>query len=311
MDVDFPPLSNWQDFEELMVEVLERKFGVLAPTRYGLQGQSQDGVDVIGQSRHDKAWIAVQCKRLKSTKGQIAARSGGSISADLLRKEVASAEDYNGRVDQFFLATSGFNQPEIQTLAQQMTAERQAKGKFSVQVLFWNDINRYLNRDAVLQSYFYDRFLTGRGTEAKDRHILELIVQAFRRPAFTVQLNCENNDDFFAALKATDRALNTGELYDREGRIVAVATGGYAKIADPTLRAGAVQVARSLSRFRNALLTAKREGRVDQQEEWLNISDPDLTYALEQERDDCVIQLNAMIAPLGLEPLPVRPPRKI
>ncbi len=90
-----------------------------------------------------------------------------------------------------------------------------------------------------------------------------------------------------------------------------VASGGYAAISDAGLRVGAELIDRALAKFRDNLRQARRDGRVQQQGEWLNISDPALQYALEADRNACVELLNQLLKPLGLAPLPVWPPRSV
>jgi len=51
-----------------------------------------------------------------------------------------------------------------------------------------------------------------------DKLALELYAQAFSRPAFQDPFNNENPEDFLQAIGDTMRALNTGELLDRQTR---------------------------------------------------------------------------------------------
>lgn len=301
MDVSFPPLSNWQDFEELTVGLFEEVHGVFHPQRYGLQGQPQHGVDVIGQSGSGE-WLAAQCKRLKN-KGAGRHRTGGAISERLLRAEIAKADGFSGKIDRYLLVTTGSTQPEIQTLAQHMTAERKPKGLFAINVLFWEDFDRSLNRNGKLSERFLSKLLPKQTPEESDREILELIASSFRRPAFRDHLNIEHRENFKHAIRDVLRAIDTGTLVNRDGGVERSVRVGYAGISDSALRKQCRRVRDELDAFKSMLLDAERERLVEQQGEWLNISSVELRDAISDARDKCVRSVNALLAQFNIEPV--------
>lgn len=301
MDVSFPPLSNWQDFEELTVGFFEEVHGVFQPQRYGLQGQPQHGVDVVGQSGGGE-WLAAQCKRLKD-KGAGRHRTGGAISEQLVRAEIAKADGFSGKIDRYLLVTTGSTQPEIQTLAQHMTAERKLRGLFAVNVLFWEDFNRSLNRNWQLRERFHFKLLPQQTSEESDREILELIASAFRRPAFRDHLNIEHRENFKHAIRDVLRAIDTGTLVNRDGGVERSAREGYSGLSDPALRDQCRHLRDELDAFKAMLLNAERERRVEQQGEWFNISSVVLRDAISDARDNCVRSLNAVLDRVDIEPV--------
>lgn len=301
MDVRFPPLANWQDFEELTVGFFEEVHNVFQPQRYGLQGQPQQGVDVIGRSGGGE-WLAAQCKRLQN-KGGGSDKTGGAISETLLRDEVTKADDYPGKIDRYLLVTTGSTQPNIQTLAQHMTQERQAKGLFAVNVLFWEDFERALNRNQQLRERFVGKLLRPLEPAEVDLQILNLIARAFRRRAFRDHLNNEHKVNLGRAVADVLRALDTGVLVNRDGGVEEMMGQGYAGLSDPIVRAECRDLRDQLDRFNDALLTAEREGHLIQKGAWLYVGDADLFQSLTKARADCVASVNAIIAPFDIEPV--------
>src|SRR3546814_20254679 len=84
----------------------------------------------------------------------------------------------------------------------------------------WDDIVGYLNAFPELQRWYYEDVIKVRNAKDLDEFILATIRMAFSRPAFEVPLHCESPDEFLQALSATQRAVRTGELLDRESRQV-------------------------------------------------------------------------------------------
>jgi hypothetical protein len=302
MDVRFAPLANWQDFEELTVALFEEVHGVFQPQRYGLQGQPQHGVDVIGQSGGGE-WLAAQCKRLQDKNGRDTNKPGGAITESLLRDEVAKADDYGGKIDRYILVTTGSTQPQIQALAQRITAGRQADDRFAVSVLFWEDFERALNRNQRLRERFAGKLLKPLKPAAVDREILELIASAFRRRAFRDPLSVEHRTNFKQAISDVLRAIDTGVLVNRDGGVERFLNQGYAGISDPQLRAQCQRVRDQLDGFNVMFLTAEREGLLRQDDEWLYVFDRGLYEQLSEARAACVRTLNAIIAPFDIAPI--------
>jgi hypothetical protein len=59
------PLEHWEDFEKLVVALAIDVDGLVEVRRYGISGQEQDGIDVIGFTRLGHHAHAYQCKNVR------------------------------------------------------------------------------------------------------------------------------------------------------------------------------------------------------------------------------------------------------
>ncbi|WP_312806943.1 PIN domain-containing protein [Comamonas sp.] len=113
------------------------------PKMNGRRGQVQGGVDVfVKQAGIGR--IGIQCKKytLKAVKW-----------ADV-EEEVGKADAHNTPIKKLILATTAPNDAPLMKKVQAFSDEREAKGLFSVEVEFWDDICNHIDRFPVLQDSY-------------------------------------------------------------------------------------------------------------------------------------------------------------
>lgn len=130
-DRQIPPPSNWQDFESLCTDLWARVWADPDTQRNGRQGQRQQGVDIYGRPGQRTEWAGVQCK----VKGL-----GASLTRDELLAEVDKAKGFRPALAAFIVATTVRRDARLQEVARLITEDHLARGLFSVQVFFWDDI---------------------------------------------------------------------------------------------------------------------------------------------------------------------------
>lgn len=96
---DIPPPANWEDLEDLCLDLWRLIWADTKARKHGRRGQPQAGVDVYGQPKNGPEWEGVQCK----LKSQI-------LDENLTRKEiedeVTKARTFRPALAAFTLATT-------------------------------------------------------------------------------------------------------------------------------------------------------------------------------------------------------------
>src|SRR5829696_6676153 len=87
-----PPLRNWQDFEDLCLDLWRRLWNDPDASKHGRQGQRQAGVDVYGRPEGGREWAGVQCKRLED-----------DLTPKMIEEEVAKARTFEPALSRFVI----------------------------------------------------------------------------------------------------------------------------------------------------------------------------------------------------------------
>jgi hypothetical protein len=232
----FQPPLYWQQFEDLTEGVFRIVFNDPRPTKIGRPGQAQHGVDVIGHQDGVGKLIGIQCKRMDERDENNEPYPGGKVFRKVLKSEIEIARGFSPSLDSWILATTAKRDANIQSHSLELHEESRAGGSFGIQIWFWDDFVTNLNRNHDLQNWYYANVIQVNSPEDQDKIILELIGEAFARPAFRTPLHQETPSDFVQALKDTQHAINTGELKDRETRrVIRKTVGGRRAVADEKL----------------------------------------------------------------------------
>ncbi len=123
---------NTEDDFEAMCHVL---YGLVYQgdfSRMGGQGQSQFGVDILGQA--DVKSIGIQCKHYNKTPFTLT-----TVKADVQKAEVAKL-----KIDHLLFATTAASNAIVVKQVSEFNQERIKQGKFSVSVDFWEDISGHI-----------------------------------------------------------------------------------------------------------------------------------------------------------------------
>ncbi|MBC3474991.1 hypothetical protein [Pseudomonas taiwanensis] len=125
--VEVPRPKDWQSFERIVLGALSLKWKNTHFVKNGRDGQSQKGVDIIGEDASGRA-IGVQCKHTKR------------LDVKVILSEVEKAEKFKGGVFEFYIATSAEHDALVQEKVREESGRRVRQGKFPILLLFWDDI---------------------------------------------------------------------------------------------------------------------------------------------------------------------------
>lgn len=141
--LEIPSPKNETDFERMCAQVYGVVFKDPNPKMNGRRGQKQGGVDVFVKSA-DIGRIGIQCKKytLKPVKWE-----------DVL-EEVAKADEFKTPIKQLLLATTALSDAALLHKVQLLSDEREAKGLFTVEIEFWEDISNHIDTYGVLQDHY-------------------------------------------------------------------------------------------------------------------------------------------------------------
>ena len=297
----FQPPLYWQQFEDLTEAVFPLIYGDPRPHKVGRPGQAQNGVDVYGKCLRTKRLVGIQCKRMEESDKNNQPYPGGDIKPKLLRAEYEKALQFKPALGEWILATTAKRDEPTQRAARLLNDESQSNGRCAVSVWFWDDYVSDLNRFGDLQRQYYTNVLNVQNSSDLDKLTLELYAHAFSRPAFQDNLYDENPDDFLQAIKDTIRALNTGELLDRETRhVIRRAVGGRRTINETGWRLACDAIYLQLQSLKNEFQAGLRSGEIKQQGCCLHIA-PQLKQRLVTLRAACVSDLNDVLKMAGLK----------
>ena len=203
MILNFPPPSNWQDFQILTLRLVEQLCDSATVHEYGRQGQRQNGVDVYGEM-FNGLHLGVQCKKMEF---------GKQLTLKLIKEEADKARAFSPALNTFVIATT---LPEDTALHNAVTKLNATKTyPFKITYWSWARFNDSLNRSSRLLEESYAAYAKAFGAGAE---LLEInaLREAFDRPAFVDDFHYElSTSDFLSALGDTVLFLQTGYLRDR------------------------------------------------------------------------------------------------
>ncbi len=132
---DLAPPSHWQAFEDLCLKLWRPR--LVDAKKNGRSGQSQAGVDIFGRDPKTEAWVGIQCKQ----RGQWPKKV---LTVGEIEAEVEQAEAFEPSLSHFIIATTAPRDVEAQRFVRELSDRRQAKGKFSVDLFAWDDLQDWL-----------------------------------------------------------------------------------------------------------------------------------------------------------------------
>lgn len=125
--IEVPRPKDWQSFERIVLGALPQKWRDTHFVKNGRDGQSQKGVDIVGEDAYGRV-IGVQCKHTKR------------LDLKVILSEVEKAEKFEGGIFEFYIATSAEHDALVQEKIRELSRVRVAQGKFPIFLLFWDDI---------------------------------------------------------------------------------------------------------------------------------------------------------------------------
>jgi tetratricopeptide (TPR) repeat protein len=142
----FEPPKSWEEFEDICADLFSREWNDPSTTRYGRQGQRQNGVDIYGRPG-GKRYAAVQCKGCSKW-------PPNKLKTTDIDAEVEEAKKFKPKLRSFTIATVGPNDGPLQDHARKIT-ERHGDKLFSVHVIGWSEITRRLTQHPELIEKHY------------------------------------------------------------------------------------------------------------------------------------------------------------
>jgi hypothetical protein len=144
---ELPVPKSWDEFEDICADLFGRIWNDPNIVRYGVLGQSQNGVDIRG--RLPNGGIAgVQCKRKRQWPIV-------ELTTKEIDDEVAEALKFEPPLSEFTIATTALNAAKLQAHVDAMTQRHRAQGLFSVHLLGWDELRRRITDHPQLVEKHY------------------------------------------------------------------------------------------------------------------------------------------------------------
>ena len=140
---DLPKPKSWDEFEDIVSDIIQIAWKDPFSIRNGRLGQKQKGVDIYGKPSYlNGKYAGVQCKNKDISKIEI-------------EKEIKKAEKFKPPLKEFIITTTSKRDSSIQEETRLIDIERVNKDKFSVKILFWEDICLKLaeNEDLMIKHF--------------------------------------------------------------------------------------------------------------------------------------------------------------
>ena len=134
--------TNEDQFEDMCAIVYGELFSDPAPQKNGRRGQKQFGIDIFVRSPTGTR-IGVQAKRY----------ADGRLTLAHVLKEVDDA-DKGIAIERLIVATTATSDATLMQDVQRLSDEREAQGKFPVQLDSWEDICRHIRTYPRLQNHY-------------------------------------------------------------------------------------------------------------------------------------------------------------
>jgi hypothetical protein len=295
--VDIAPPSFWQHFELLTLDICKQKWQDDYAERNGRSGQAQHGVDVYGYNRHQGEYTGVQCKKRKRAEGDVE-RPSGTLNQKEIQDEIKLARTFVPALSRFIIATTGARDEALQSVAR---AYNRTSKDFQLTIWFWDDYVEHLNNNPSLMYRYYDNVLKYRNEYTREEHYYRMLAMAFDRPAIRTEISMENRVvDLIDALAATQQAVATGRLVDREHRLID-------EVLLPESRDSRLDKIRLLLQQARDLATrALNDGTIVQHPTVIEIRSPQVAQSLNTTRMQAIDLLNELLREQQLAPVAIQ-----
>ena len=138
-----PRPDDFQEFESMTLAALAQRWRSPNLQKNGRPGQKQSGVDIYGADEIGRP-VAIQCKNFAQ-----------APKLALVESEIANADDYKGKLNTLFIATSADHDAKLQQEVRLLSEKRVAADKFAVAMIFWDEIVEGLALNPQLMRNFY------------------------------------------------------------------------------------------------------------------------------------------------------------
>jgi hypothetical protein len=245
LKIYLPPPANWQDLQDLVVQIAKMQYVPDSVQDFGRQGQSQFGLDAFAEDG-DGRKIGFQCKETK-----------GKLKLQTVEEEADKATTYSQKLDLLIIATTARRDGPLQVAVNLLNDSR--KYRFRIRVDFWDTLQHYINQSAMVLNSCYEQYRTAFQVSDESHH-LECLCAAFDRPAFRDDFRNERNyADFGEALAETMRLFSIGIVRDRCSSIGVIQTVPIRSLPDGKYKTAVKKIDDMLAKmYRDYISDARR-----------------------------------------------------
>ena len=181
-----PAPVQTQDFEHLCLALFKRLWNDDHAQLFGVSGQKQSGIDIVGLPKGGTEVHAVQCK--------VRAGPSGRLAFSDVVDDVARADQMQSSLDRLIFATTARRDANLQGQILALTRERLAQGKFPVIVMAWEDLSALLaaHKD-IARLHFPDFFVDERLQSHGESGLRDKTADSPRSARLRVLLNLLND----------------------------------------------------------------------------------------------------------------------
>ncbi|MEZ6992253.1 MULTISPECIES: hypothetical protein [unclassified Aeromonas] len=291
--VDISPPAYWQDFERLTLDIAKIQWKDDYAERHGRAGQAQGGIDIFGYNHNAHEQTGIQCKK-RTLKTKLSHESpSNTLTAQEIDEELLKAKSSAHGLDRFVIATSGPRDAELQN---HVASLNRSELKIKVSIKFWDDYVEFLNDHPELMYRYYENVLKYRREYDSTKHYLHLLSMAFDRPALRTPFHCESRiTDFISAISATQQAVSTGRLIDRNDRVI-----DQIRLPTPKPK-GLTKISNRLQKCRDIAANALSNGIIVEHSNFIEIRDHIVCEQLNSIRSEAIELLNELLICEGIE----------
>lgn len=151
-DFQLPIPRDWQKFERLCYFAYKAEWDSNDIKMHGRLGQAQYGVDVFGTRKSDKKFLGIQCKGKDNN-------FGIAPDIDEVISELKKAEEFLPKLDAYIFATTATRDAKLQRQVSELSRARESENQFSVEIIFWEDIELILQAHPSVTRFLYSEFI--------------------------------------------------------------------------------------------------------------------------------------------------------
>ncbi|MEJ1117086.1 Hsp70 family protein [Phyllobacterium sp. CCNWLW109] len=175
-----PPPSSWEEFQLLCTDLMSFVWKDDNVQAYGRHGQSQRGVDILGQSLNKI--VGAQCKGKRRWPPK-------RLTVSDVALEVAKAKRFQPPLGCYTILTTDDNDTAIQDFVTELNRQHTQDGLFEVRVWGWDEIRRRLEDNSGLIFKHY-----GFVDNARILHDLQALPEKIRQLIDAVRLPLSNTE---------------------------------------------------------------------------------------------------------------------
>lgn len=296
--LDFPPPSNWQDFERLTRALCQVEWGDNEVQMLGRRGQAQHGVDVVGWDYrgHHRSRAAVQCKQRSQCDATGEMLAGGLVDMSDIDASLKAAKNLKPPLNVLIVATTASQDSGLQQQVDTLSASRHRRGQCDVKVWFWEWFQDRLNRHFDVAATYYEAVLRANKMYGMDRHVASVLRSGFDRPFMRTDFSCENQiGHVTSAIRSLQQLLATGRLTDAGGNAI-FSCPSPRSMRDAEDRSCIKDLELRLQELRDDVTSCLQRNEIWQaNDDWIQVSDPGVSERLNVRRVAILERLNELL----------------